>query len=315
MRVPIHEIRLLSQPPAYRRYAVAVLSAVAAVALRFYVGPHLGYQAPFLFAAIAVCVSAQYGGIIPGLISTALSFIASYVVFTAPNKGLMPTTSDAAGYVVVLAVGVFLSIFFGRRRQAEEEFFRIYQNLQAAQNIGNVGSWENDLVTDRLWWSAETRNIFGVAQEVPVTIAEFFRLVHPEDRERVRELASASKKSKEQYNVEHRILRDSGEERFVQQIAKVFYSDKGAPMLMIGSIQDITERKRAEQEIRVLRGLLPICANCKKIRDEKAGGTWSEVETYVKRHSEASFTHGICPTCMEQLYGMHSTDEGRGATS
>ncbi|MEO8659165.1 MAG: PAS domain-containing protein [Bryobacteraceae bacterium] len=315
MRIPVHEIRMLSQPPAYRRYAVAVLSALVAVALRFYVGPHLGYQAPFLFAAIAVCVSAQYGGIFPGLVTTALSFTVTYVIFTVPIKGLIPTGSDAAGYLVVLTVGVFLSVFFGRRRQAQEEFRRIYQNLQAAQNIGNVGSWENDLVTNRLWWSAETRKIFGLAEDVPVTIADFFRLVHPEDQERVRELASASKKSKEQYNVEHRIVRDSGEERFVHQIAKVFYGDKGAPMLMIGSIQDITDRKRAEQEIRVLRGLLPICANCKKIRDDKAGGSWSEVETYVKRHSEASFTHGICPTCMEQLYGIRPTDDVRGATN
>jgi PAS domain S-box-containing protein len=315
LRIPVHEIRMLSQPPAYRRYGVAILSALVAVALRFYVGPLLGYQAPFLFPAIAVCVSAQYGGVMPGLVTTTLSFIASYVLFTIPSKGVMPTMSDAAGYLVVLGVGVFLSVFFGKRRQAEEEFLRVYQNLQVAQNIGNVGSWENDLVTNRLWWSAETRKIFALAPDATVTVADFFEMVHPEDREHVRELASNSRKTRGQYNVEHRIRRGSGEERFVHQIAKVFYNEKGAPVLMIGSIQDITDRKRAEQEIRILRGLLPICANCKKIRDDKAGGSWSEVETYVKRHSEASFTHGICPTCMEHLYGIRSSDDARGATN
>ena len=307
---------MLTQPSAYRRYGLAVLSSFAAIALRYYVSPYLGYQAPFLFAAIAVCFTAQYGGVVPGLVTTALSFVGSYAVFiNTPTKSLFPSASDAAGYLVVLSVGVFLSVFFGRRSQAQEEFLRVYQNLQAAQNIGNVGSWENDLVTNRLWWSAETRKIFGLGEDAQVTIEDFFRMVHPEDRERVRSLGDISRKGNELYNVEHRILRDSGEERFVHQIAKVFRNEKGVPLLMIGSIQDITDRKRAEQEIRVLRGLLPICANFKKIRDDKAGGTWSEVETYVKRHSEASFTHGICPTCMELLYGIQSSDDSRGATN
>jgi hypothetical protein len=54
------------------------------------------------------------------------------------------------------------------------------------------------------------------------------------------------------------------------------------------------------QSMRFLRGLLPICAWCKKIRDE--GGDWSAVEAYVQAHSEASFTHGICPDCVEKVH-------------
>jgi hypothetical protein len=54
------------------------------------------------------------------------------------------------------------------------------------------------------------------------------------------------------------------------------------------------------QSMRVLRGLLPICAWCKRIRDED--GDWSAVETYVQTHSEASFTHGICPDCIVKVH-------------
>ncbi len=53
-------------------------------------------------------------------------------------------------------------------------------------------------------------------------------------------------------------------------------------------------------EIKTLRGILPICASCKKIRDDN--GYWKQVETYIREHSDAEFTHGICPECMRALY-------------
>ena len=66
----------------------------------------------------------------------------------------------------------------------------------------------------------------------------------------------------------------------------------------------IKEKEKTEQalsEIKQLKGLLPICSNCKKIRDDK--GYWNHLELYISKHSDASFSHGICPECTEQLYG------------
>ncbi len=57
---------------------------------------------------------------------------------------------------------------------------------------------------------------------------------------------------------------------------------------------------KALLEIRTLRGIIPICANCKKVRDD--GGFWQQVECYIAGHSEAEFTHGICPGCAKDLY-------------
>jgi len=60
------------------------------------------------------------------------------------------------------------------------------------------------------------------------------------------------------------------------------------------------ELEKAIKEIKVLRGLLPICSSCKNIRDNK--GYWHRIEVYISKHSEAEFTHGLCQECIERLY-------------
>ncbi|MDM8556420.1 response regulator [Desulfococcaceae bacterium HSG7] len=62
----------------------------------------------------------------------------------------------------------------------------------------------------------------------------------------------------------------------------------------------IHQLKGALKEIKTLSGLIPICANCKKIRDDK--GYWQQVERYIKKHSDAEFSHSICPDCVSKLY-------------
>jgi CheY-like chemotaxis protein len=71
------------------------------------------------------------------------------------------------------------------------------------------------------------------------------------------------------------------------------------------SQRDLREKNEALQkaldEIKTLRGIIPICASCKKIRDDE--GLWKQIESYIQSHSEASFSHSICPDCMHKLYG------------
>jgi PAS domain S-box-containing protein len=83
---------------------------------------------------------------------------------------------------------------------------------------------------------------------------------------------------------------------------------------LLESFLDITERKEAEAErealieelqealakVKMLSGMLPICVSCKKIRDDK--GYWNQIETYVREHSEAEFSHSACPECVRKLY-------------
>ena len=62
----------------------------------------------------------------------------------------------------------------------------------------------------------------------------------------------------------------------------------------------IKELHKALEEVKTLSGFLPICASCKKIRDDK--GYWNQIEAYISKHSEAVFSHGICPGCAQKLY-------------
>lgn len=70
--------------------------------------------------------------------------------------------------------------------------------------------------------------------------------------------------------------------------------------LMLNSQRLEMELMEAQAQVKTLGGLLPICAHCKKIRDDQ--GYWQRIEAYLERHSEASFTHGICPQCVRELY-------------
>ncbi|HSM92027.1 MAG TPA: PAS domain S-box protein [Anaeromyxobacteraceae bacterium] len=90
---------------------------------------------------------------------------------------------------------------------------------------------------------------------------------------------------------------------------------------VVGFIQDITERKQSEVErerligelkaaladVKTLRGLLPICAHCKKIRDDR--GYWNRIETFIRERSDAQFTHGICPDCAKRFFPDDGDDE------
>jgi PAS domain S-box-containing protein len=99
--------------------------------------------------------------------------------------------------------------------------------------------------------------------------------------------------------------------------------DSGGRVIGTSSIAyDITERKKIEAErteliahlnetlskVKTLSGLLPICASCKKIRDDR--GYWQKLEIFVRDHSEAEFSHSICPDCMKQLYPQFTPPAG-----
>jgi hypothetical protein len=89
--------------------------------------------------------------------------------------------------------------------------------------------------------------------------------------------------------------------------------ENGIPPYVVGHAMDVTEQKKIERElqstlkklqtaladVKTLRGLLPICAWCKRIRTEN--GIWSELESYITQHSDANFSHGICPECRPKL--------------
>lgn len=124
--------------------------------------------------------------------------------------------------------------------------------------------------------------------------------------------------------IEVRVPTPQGD-RFYLTTVKPAFGPDGAVLTVLCISKEITERKRIEGErekvivelqnalsqIRQLSGLLPICASCKQIRDDK--GYWEEVETYLAKYAGVQFTHGICPTCAEDLYPEYMAGKRRDA--
>jgi hypothetical protein len=81
--------------------------------------------------------------------------------------------------------------------------------------------------------------------------------------------------------------------------------------LMVEKERMIGELTEATKKIRILKGLLPICSHCKNIRNEE--GKWQQLEKYVSEHSEAQFSHGICPSCLQEHYSEQSPKKEKSA--
>lgn len=93
---------------------------------------------------------------------------------------------------------------------------------------------------------------------------------------------------------------DSKENLFGELYEKVLYEFRELVESHL-SLLDMNEQLRsALDELKILRGMLPICCNCKSIRDDK--GYWKQIESYIQEHSEAVFSHSICPECVKKLY-------------
>ena len=95
---------------------------------------------------------------------------------------------------------------------------------------------------------------------------------------------------------------DSGELRARVEVGRRMVEMQGA---LASKIEDL---RQALEQIKTLRGIVPICASCKKIRDDQ--GYWNQVEVYVSDHTEAEFSHGICPECAKKLYPEFAHGDG-----
>jgi len=185
-----------------------------------------------------------------------------------------------------------------------------------AQEIAHLGIWDQDPEAGELWWSDETFKILGLEpQSVAPSFAKFLEIVHPDDRSMIIKQTELSLKSDGYpYKVQYRIIMPDKSERIVHEEALIERDAKGKPIKITGIIQDITKRKQGEIErekliqklqaaldnVKILKGLLPICMHCKKIRDEK--GYWKRIEAYIQENSEAEFSHSICRDCAKEHY-------------
>jgi PAS domain S-box-containing protein len=136
------------------------------------------------------------------------------------------------------------------RRAAEEELKKTKESLQRAQQIAHLGNWDWNIVTNEFWCSDEIHNIFGLSpQAADITYEVFIDFVHADDRPFLRQAVDGALSGKQPYSIDHRIVLPDETERFVHAQAEVIVDEyTGKPIRMVGTLQDISERKRMEDE-------------------------------------------------------------------
>jgi PAS domain S-box-containing protein len=140
-----------------------------------------------------------------------------------------------------------------KHKQAEEALRASEQRLARAQEIAHLGSWELDLVNDKLTWSDEVYRIFGLKPQVfKATYEAFLERVHPDDRAAVDSAYSGSvRDEKNSYEIEHRVTqKGTGEIRWVHEKCQHVRDDSGKIIRSLGMVHDITERKQAEDQLK-----------------------------------------------------------------
>jgi PAS domain S-box-containing protein len=153
-------------------------------------------------------------------------------------------------------------------------------------------------------------------------ITSYSDLIIPEDRSAVFAAVKESFHRGEPFKTTYRIRCKNGQTKWVWEQGRFTSTTASFKKLRVeGFITDINEAKILENEreklieelknalaeIRELRGILPICASCKKIRDDK--GYWQRIESYIQNHTNAEFSHGICPDCAKLLYPEFTLDD------
>jgi PAS domain S-box-containing protein len=131
--------------------------------------------------------------------------------------------------------------------------------------------------------------------------------VHPEDLDRCLQTYSGALAARQAFEMEYRLRRGDGEYRWILDCGVPILDADGNLVGFIGSCVDVTERVEAQRalvrahaaEVRALRDLLPICAWCKRIRDDQ--GYWNSVEMFLREHAAAHLTHALCPECAVKL--------------
>jgi len=163
--------------------------------------------------------------------------------------------------VILVIVGIIIFNMVARLRsknkklrEAQNKLLQNQAHLLTSQQISKTGSWQLNLTEDplsasRLIWSDETYRIFGYQPgEVQVNKELFFSHVHGPDRELMMKSFLASIENGTSYEIEHQIVLKNGETKFVYERSDVLFDPQGKPEKIIGTCQDITERKMAEQK-------------------------------------------------------------------
>ena len=205
------------------------------------------------------------------------------------------------------------------RQRAEASMIEGEQRFRTLAELAPVGIFHTDASGRCLIVNPRWCEMTGQPADQGVGAA-WTSVVHPADRDRVQEAWAEAMRVTGIFALEFRFQPPTGELVWVFAQARLLKTITGQVLGHIGTVTDITGRKLAElererllQELQTspadtkqLSGLICICAQCKKIRDEE--DNWTRFETYFRKHTDTTFTHGLCPHCTEDfLKGVKPT--------
>jgi diguanylate cyclase (GGDEF)-like protein/PAS domain S-box-containing protein len=176
-------------------------------------------------------------------------------------------------------------------KKAEEALRASERFMKTAQQIAHLGSWDWDIVNNTLVWSDEVYRIFGLRKDFfGATYEAFLNSVHPEDRQSVIDAVNAALHERKQYSIDHRITLPDGTVRIVHEQGDVTFDASGSPVRMVGTVQDITERKLSEYELKKLSMAIEQSVNIVFITDvqgviEYVNPVFEEVTGYKKEEA------------------------------
>lgn len=201
-------------------------------------------------------------------------------------------------------------------KRLEEAYDIIKRSPAVAFLWQNAQGWPVEFVSEN------ANSLFGYsARDFISGKVPYSKVIHPKDLERVGEEVrgfSAEKGCRRFSHAPYRIITRSGKVKWLSDQTRIRRNSNGEITHYQGIVIDITKRKLAEEallmeknklqeaidEVKTLSGLIPICSNCNKIRDDQ--GYWNQLETFIEQHSKARFSHGVCPECSERLYGREN---------
>lgn len=199
-----------------------------------------------------------------------------------------------------------------QQKEAEAKLIESEERYRTAIESSNDGV-ALVLEGNLLYVNQKLKEIFGYGQQEEITGKPISMVIHPDDRDMVASINHLRQNGSpvpSQY--EFKGIRKDGTLVSIEVSAsRIIYHGEHVSLAFL---RDITERKQIEEDrkrlilelqealakVKTLSGLLPICASCKKIRNDQ--GNWEQIESYVRDRSEANFSHGICPECAEKLY-------------
>lgn len=150
------------------------------------------------------------------------------------------------------------------RKRVREALQENEYKLREAQRIAKLGYWEWDFIDNRIIISEETRCLFE-QQQCELSQAELKKVIHPDDWQFYIKSLNKALRGEQSYNIEFRIVRPNGDVRFIYVWDEIVYDESGSPVRMFGTVQDVTERKQAEEklqqverELRLLIDTIPV---------------------------------------------------------